>query len=74
VDELASALRRVLADPALRDTLRRRALQKVRERFDVAVLTRDMQELLLSAAQRKAGLGEASGSRLQASGPGSASD
>jgi len=73
VDELAGALRQVLSDPALRDTLRRRALQKVRERFDVAVLTRDMQELLLSAAQRNAGFGEAPGSRLQAPGPGSAS-
>lgn len=66
VGELASALRQVLSDADLRDALRRRALQKVRARFDVAVLTRDMQELLLSAAQRK----PPTGSGLQASSSG----
>jgi glycosyltransferase involved in cell wall biosynthesis len=49
---LSQALERLVADEQLRATLAQRAEHKVRERFDVHVLTAEMQQLLLKAAGR----------------------
>ncbi len=47
--ELADALRRVLTDPSLRERLGRRALETVRQRFDVAQTARAYEALYLAA-------------------------
>ena len=49
---LSQALGRLVGDAGLRATLAERAERKVRERFDVHVLTAELQQLLLRAAGR----------------------
>lgn len=52
VDALARAIARLADDAELRNRLSDRAGQTVRERFDVVVLTRTMEKLLLQALSR----------------------
>ncbi len=52
-DELADALGRLADDEALRRRLGHAAQARVRDRFDVAKLTRRMEEVILAAATRQ---------------------
>jgi glycosyltransferase involved in cell wall biosynthesis len=51
VESLASAIGRLVDDRVYRQELSRRALERVRSGFDVAVLGLRMQELLLEAGR-----------------------
>ena len=53
VEALAAAITALVDDPERRQTFAQTALAEVRERFDVAVLSRSVQQLLVGASQHR---------------------
>jgi len=51
VDALAAAIARLVADKALRESLRTKAYQTVRLRFDAAAMTRAIEDIYLKVIE-----------------------